>query len=57
VKVQFRAEAYNISNTPSYIINDGSGSVQLGNSSFGSIQNFDPNYNPRQYQFALKLQF
>jgi len=57
VNLQFRAEAYNISNTPSYYIDDGSGSVQLGNSSFGSVQNTDPNYNPRQYQFALKVQF
>jgi hypothetical protein len=57
VSLQFRAEAYNISNTPSYFINDGSGSVQLGNPSFGTVQNTDPNYNPRQYQFALKAQF
>jgi len=57
VGLQLRAEAFNISNTPSYFINDGSGSVQLGNSSFGSVQNTDPNYNPRQYQFALKAQF
>ncbi len=57
VGIQLRAEAFNISNTPSYFINDGSGSVQLGNSSFGSVQNTDPNYNPRQYQFALKAQF
>ena len=57
VNLQFRAEAYNISNTPSYYINDGSGSVQLGNPAFGTVQNPDPNYNPRQYQFALKVQF
>ena len=57
VNLQFRAEAFNISNTPSYIINDGSGTVQLGNPSFGVVQNYDPNYNPRQYQFALKAQF
>jgi hypothetical protein len=55
--LQFRAEAYNISNTPSYIILDGSGNVQLGNSSFGTVSQADPNYNPRQFQFALKLQF
>lgn len=55
--VQFRAEAYNISNTPSYIIPLGSGNAQLGNSAFGTVTNFDPNYNPRLYQFALKVQF
>ncbi len=57
VGVQFRAEAYNISNTPSYIILDGSGNVQLGNSAFGSVSNTDSNYTPRQFQFALKAQF
>ena len=57
LNLQFRAEAFNISNTPSYIINDGSGSVQLGNSAFGTIQNYDPNYAPRIFQFALKAQF
>ena len=57
VNLQFRAEAFNVSNTPSYQILDGSGSVQLGNSAFGTVQNTDPNYNPRLYQFALKAQF
>ena len=57
VNLQFRAEAYNISNTPSYYINDGSGNVQLGNAAFGTVTAADPNYNPRQYQFALKAQF
>ncbi len=57
VSLQFRAESYNISNTPSYQILDGSGSVQIGNSSFGTVQNTDSNYNPRLYQFALKAQF
>ena len=57
VNVQFRAESYNISNTPSYQILDGSGSVQVGSPSFGTVQNTDSNYNPRLYQFALKAQF
>ncbi len=57
VNLQFRAESYNISNTPSYIIPLGSGNAQLGNPAFGTVTNFDPNYNPRQYQFALKAQF
>jgi len=57
VSLEFRAEAFNISNTPSYYINDGSGNVQLGNSAFGSVSNTDPNYTPRQFQFAGKLQF
>ena len=57
VNLQFRAETYNVSNTPSYQILDGSGSVQVGSSSFGTVQNTDSNYNPRLYQFALKAQF
>jgi hypothetical protein len=57
VNLQFRAESYNISNTPSYIIPLGSGNAQLGNPAFGTVTNFDPNYTPRLYQFALKAQF
>jgi hypothetical protein len=57
VNLQLRAEAYNVSNTPSYFINDGSGNVQLGNSAFGTVSNVDPNYTPRLFQFALKMQF
>jgi Carboxypeptidase regulatory-like domain len=57
VNLQFRAESYNVSNTPSYIIPLGSGNAQLGNPAFGTVTNFDPNYNPRLYQFALKAQF
>ena len=55
--VQFRAEAFNISNTPSYIINQGSGNVQLGNPTFGTATDVDSNYNPRLFQFALKYNF
>lgn len=43
VKVQFRAESFNISNTP--------------NSAFGGISQSDPNYTPLEYQFALKAHF
>ncbi len=57
VNLQFRAESYNISNTPSFIIPLGSGNAQLGNSAFGTVSNYDPNYNPRTFQFALKAQF
>jgi hypothetical protein len=58
--IQFRAEAFNISNTPSFYmdnnVNSGPG-TRLGNGSFGEITATDPNYVPRQLQFALKLQF
>jgi hypothetical protein len=60
LKVQFRAEAFNISNTPNFYIDNNVNSgpdTRLGNSNFGQIIATDPNYVPRQYQFALKLQF
>jgi hypothetical protein len=60
LKVQFRAEAFNISNTPSFYIDNNVNSgpdTRLGNPNFGQIISTDPNYNPRQLQFALKLQF
>lgn len=56
-KLQFRAEAFNISNTPNWIISQGSGNVQLGNPAFGTVTATDSNYTPRLYQFALKLNF
>ncbi|SEC05818.1 TonB-dependent receptor [Terriglobus roseus] len=56
-KVQFRAESFNISNTPSYQLTQGSGNVQLGNSAFGTVTDADSNYTPRLFQFALKLNF
>ena len=55
--VQFRAEAFNISNTPSYQITQNSGNVQIGSSNFGQVTAVDSNYTPRLYQFALKLNF
>jgi hypothetical protein len=58
VNLQFRAECYNISNTPNFFIaNNNSGNQSFGNASFGTISATDPNYTPRQYQFALKAQF
>lgn len=59
VSLQFRAEAFNISNTPNFIIenNSGNGSTQFGNPAFGRVTQFDTNYTPRQYQFALKARF
>src|ERR1700678_1771287 len=54
--VQFRVETFNISNTPNFIIvNNLSSNQAFGNASFGSISATDPGYNPRQYQFVLKV--
>jgi hypothetical protein len=56
--LQFRAEAFDISNTPNYYIpNNNPSNLQLGSSNFGQVTNFDPNYTPRELQFALKLSF
>jgi hypothetical protein len=57
--LQFRAEAFDISNTPNYYINNNAGTntTQLGNSQFGVVNGVDPNYVPRQLQFALKASF
>jgi hypothetical protein len=57
VNVQFRAESYNISNTPNLYMPNNNPGDQFGNAAFGSISQTDPNYTPRLYQFALKLQF
>ncbi len=58
VNVQFRVEAFNISNTPNfYIANNNSANQTLGNAAFGTISATDPNYTPREYQFVLKAQF
>lgn len=60
LKVQFRTEAFNISNTPNYYVNNNvnsSPATLLGNSQFGKVLGVDPNYVPRQFQFVLKVLF
>ena len=54
LRLQFRAEAFNLSNTPNFARaqNDINAS-----STFGQIQSTSPGSNPRQFQFALKLIF
>ncbi len=58
VTLQFRAEAFDFTNTPNYYIpNNNSGNQQLGNATYDTVTAVDPNYTPRQLQFALKATF
>lgn len=60
LKVQFRTEIFNISNTPNYYVNNNvnsSPATLLGNGSFGKVLGTDPVYTPRQFQFVLKILF
>lgn len=60
LKVQFRTEIFNISNTPNFFINNNVNSsppTLVGNSSFGKVITTDPNYSPREFQFVLKVLF
>jgi len=50
VNLDFRAEAFNVSNTPP--LNDPNGSI--GSAAFGTIISAG---NPRDYEFALKVLF
>jgi hypothetical protein len=52
-RLQFRAECYNITNTPSFATPN----ALLGDPGFGTISTTHQNYTPRQFQFALKLLF
>lgn len=62
IKLQFRAESFNLSNTPSFnaptaAIAGWSAGVPTQAGSFGKITSTSPFYTPRQLQFALKLLF
>jgi hypothetical protein len=51
--IQFRAECFNISNTPSFAAPNAS----LGTAQFGQITGLNVNYTPREFQLVLKFQF
>jgi len=61
VKLQFRAESFNLSNTPNYFVANDQNQAPTTNavqgSGFGKIVITNPNYSPRALQFALKLLF
>jgi len=55
LKLQFRAESYNISNTPNFA--PPSNDLNALGTTFGKILNTQSGTSPRQFQFALKLLF
>jgi len=52
-KLQFRAESFNLSNTPNF----GQPGATVGTSTFGAITSLRTNAQPRQLQLALRLSF
>jgi hypothetical protein len=50
-------ESFNISNTPNFYIGNGAGGASFCDTAFGGVSQTDPNYTPRQYEFALEVQF
>jgi hypothetical protein len=53
VRLQFRTEVFNITNTPNFA----QPNAQLGSLAFGTITATQGNSTPRQLQFALKMLF
>ena len=51
--LEFRAESFNLTNTANFATPNAS----LGGSNFGAITSLSTAYQPRQFQFALKLTF
>ena len=57
MKIQLRAECFNISNTPSFANLAGQSGATLGNGNFGQITGLNVNYTPREFQFVMKFLF
>ena len=65
--LEFRAEAFNLTNTAGYFIENDQNQQPTTNqvavftppaaSVFAEVMQTNPNYLPRQLQFALKLKF
>jgi hypothetical protein len=60
-KLEFRTEAFNLTNTANYFVandqNDAPTTNAVQGAGFGKIVTTNPNYTPRELQFALKLLF
>jgi hypothetical protein len=59
--LEFRAEAFNVTNTVGYFVpnnqNDHATTNNVGGGGFAQIVSTNPGYLPRTLQFALKLKF
>jgi hypothetical protein len=53
MKLQFRADAFNAFNQPSF----GTPNVSYGTPTFGTVNSMAPTYKPREFQFSLRLSF
>jgi hypothetical protein len=53
LKLQFRADAFNVTNTPSF----GEPDANVSGPNYGTITSMANAYTPREYQFALRLWF
>ena len=53
IRLQFRAEAFNFLNTPTF--GNPAGNIDAGN--FGTVTGLAANSNSRAFQLALKLYF
>jgi hypothetical protein len=51
LRLQFRAEGFNVTNTANFALPDGI----MGDSTYGTITSTATNASPRQFQLALKL--
>jgi len=56
-KLQFRAEAFNLTNTANFAEPGGGGGNGIGHGNEGVISALVPNATPREFQFALRLSF
>jgi hypothetical protein len=53
VKLQFRTEVFNVTNTAGFA----APAANLGGSNFGELTQMTAGYTPREIQFALRFQF
>lgn len=53
IDLRFRAESFNLANQANFAAPNHT----IGQSNFGTITSTSPNYNPREFQFVVKVEF